>query len=183
MEFEQTWLESAGLSSLPELMIIYRGQLQKAAQKDVEQRTEIAGAFEALGYNKHEVQNKTHYVCNSEIERKESEAAMLKRAPVAETIAYESDGHPCRVKNLNDGDRVLLLMNADLEERKQFVIKPYRSREAILQALMDKYPDIPSELWATHDKDWKDKASMMLEFCRRMQSGENPVMLSKILVP
>jgi hypothetical protein len=87
------------------------------------------------------------------------------------------------VKNLADSDRVLRLMNADLEERKQFVVKPYRSKEVLLKVLMEKFPLLPRELFATVDDRWREKAAMQLEFRRRLQNGENPVMLSKVLVP
>jgi hypothetical protein len=93
--FEESWLVSAGLTSLPEMLILYREQLRIAARHDVEQRPELASAFKSLGLEKQAVSSKTHYVCNSEIERRESEDAMRKREVMVETIAFESDGHPC----------------------------------------------------------------------------------------
>jgi hypothetical protein len=81
-----------------------------------------------------------------------------------------------------DAGQVLARMNAGLEERKQFVAKPYRNRAALVEALQQKFPLIPVELFSKKDTDWKEKAAMQLEFRRRMQNGENPVMLSKLLV-
>jgi hypothetical protein len=81
-----------------------------------------------------------------------------------------------------DAARVLRLMNTGLEERKQFVSKPYRDRAALVEVLKQKFPLIPVELFSTTDDRWKEKAGMQLEFRRRMQNGENPVMLSKVLV-
>ena len=182
-EFEQAWLISADLSTLPEAMAQYRGQLQTAALQDVVNRPEIATAFAACGFDETEVRNKTHYVCNSEIERKESEGGLLKRRTMVTTIAYESDGHPCKVKSMDDATAVLRLMNSGIEERKHFVQKKYRDRETLLRALIEKYPEIPVELFSTIDPLWRKKAAMMLDFGKRMNNGENPIMLSKLLVP
>jgi hypothetical protein len=93
--FEESWLESAGIATLPVPMCQYREELRTAARLDVEQRPEVAEAFQTLGLGKHEVESKTHYVCNSEIERRESEEALVRRDMMVETIAFESDGHPC----------------------------------------------------------------------------------------
>jgi hypothetical protein len=93
--FEEHWLTTAGITSLPEPMILYREQLRIAARSDVEQRPKVSDAFKTLGFDKQEVASKTHYVCNSEIERRESEEAIVKRDSMVETVAFESDGHPC----------------------------------------------------------------------------------------
>ena len=62
---------------------MYRQQLRTAAKRDVEAHPEMAEAFKASGFNEHEVQNKVHYVCNAEIERKES------------TLGFELDRKMC----------------------------------------------------------------------------------------
>ena len=74
-------------------------------------------------------------------------------------------------------------MNSGLEDRKQFVLKPYRDRDQLLADLMAKYPDVPRDLFTSVDPAWKDKAAKTMEFKRRLVAGENPVMLSKALVP
>ena len=180
--FEQSWLLEVGLPALPEPMVLYRAQLRIAAERDVSTRPELATAFAAAGFDLREVQNKVHYVCNSEIERSDCEAAMAKRDSISETVAFESDGHPCLIHKESDIDRVLRLMNDGVEERKQFIAKPYRDRQQIVEALKLKFPDIPTHLFESHDAQWKDKAQLLLEFKRRMLNGENPVMLSKTLV-
>ena len=181
--FEEEWLRSANRSVLPEAMVLYRQQLRTAAERDVERRPEIAQSFRDQGFDEAAVRNKTHYVCNAEIERRECDAALARREGLASTIAFESDGHPCVVADESKIPGVLEAMNRGLEPRKQFVHKPYRSRADLVAHLQQQYPEIPPEAFAQVDSDWERKAQMTLEFRRRLIAGENPVLLSKHLVP
>ena len=181
--FEEDWLRSANRSVLPEAMVLYRQQLRTAAERDVERRPEIAQSFRDQGFDEAAVRNKTHYVCNAEIERQECDAALARREGLASTIAFESDGHPCVVADESKIPGVLEAMNRGLELRKQFVHKPYRSRADLVAHLQQQYPEIPPEAFAQVDSDWERKAQMTLEFRRRLIAGENPVLLSKHLVP
>ena len=74
-------------------------------------------------------------------------------------------------------------MNKDVDARKQFVPKPYRTSEQITADLQIKFPSIPPEYFLEVDPNWRRKAELSLEFKRRMINGENPVLISKILVP
>ena len=181
--FENEWLAKANLTRLPEVMVLYREQLRTAAKRDTEARPEVAKILEQQGLKETDVQNKTHYICNSEIERCESDAALGRRQKMTETVAMESDGHPCRVAKPEDIEKILKVMNDGVEERKQFVHKPYRTKEQIVADLQLKFPEIPPEYFAEVDLNWRRKAELTLEFKRRMMNGENPVLISKILVP
>ena len=182
VDFEREWLLQVGRVALPEPMVLYRAQLRLAAERDVIARPELAAAFAAAGFAGRDVQNKTHYVCNSEIERAECDDGITAREVLAETVAYESDGHPCLVRDLGEGPAVLKRMNQGLECRKQFVIKPYRNQQQLIDALKQKFPEVPAELFEVVDENWQDKAQKLLEFKRRMLIGENPVLLSRDLV-
>ena len=182
--FEAEWLKQVGRDELPGPMVLYREQLRTAATRDVDNRPELVKAFGDAGVRKEDIANKVHYVCNAEIERKESDEAIARRVDLAETVAFESDGHPCRImKPRTDTLTVLNAMNNGLVDRKQFVLKPYRGKEQLLADLMAKYPEVPRDLFTSVDPAWKDKAAKMIEFKRRLAAGENPVMLSKLLVP
>ena len=163
-------------------MILYRAQLRLAAERDTANHPEIARAFQEAGYDNRSVQNRVHYVCNAGIERLESDEAITKRAAIAETVSFESDGHPCLVKDMADAERVLQLMNHNVEERKTFVIKPYRSAQQLVDYLIKANPEIPREMFETVDPEWQEKAAKLLQFKRRMGNKENPVTLSKDLV-
>lgn len=99
------------------------------------------------------------------------------------TVSYESDGHPCRIKHPGDIPQILRAMNDGLEERKQFVHKAYRTKEQLVEDLQAKFPSIPAAYFTEVDTQWHRKAELTLEFKRRMENGENPVLISKILVP
>lgn len=121
---EVTFLEQTCLAKLPDWLVGYRSDLREAASRDLQLRPDVASAFKSIGMRDRDVLNKTHYVLNSELERKDCDAAMSRRDLLVETVAFESDGHPCVPLT---GDRtpqwdtlVLGLMNADLPHRKHF---------------------------------------------------------------
>ena len=116
--FANEWLAKANLTQLPDVMILYREQLRVAAKRDTEARPEIAKTLTQQGWKETDVQNKTHYICNSEIERKESDAALGRRQKITETVAFESDGHPCLVDKAEDIEKILKVMNKDVDARK-----------------------------------------------------------------
>ena len=85
--FEKEWLAKARLTQLPDVMILYREQLRVAAQRDTAARPQIAKTLAQQGWKETDIQNKTHYICNSEIERRESDAALGRRQKLTETVA------------------------------------------------------------------------------------------------
>ena len=119
----------------------------------------------------------------AEIERADSDAALERRGKLTTTVSYESDGHPCRIEQPGDIPKVLRAMNDGVEERKQFVNKAYRTKEQLIVDLQAKFPDIPVDYFTQVDPHWRRKAELTLEFKRRMENGENPVLISKTLVP
>ena len=181
--FEKEWLAMAGRVDLPAPMIEYRRELRIAAERDVKIRRDITQVYEDRGYSAQDLQNMVHYVCNSEIEHADCAAAMERRASLTTTVAFESDGHPCLVSGPSDCADILAAMNSGVEDRKQFVHKPYRNQDEIMAALKEKYNTIPAEWFGVHDTDWRTHASDILEFRRRMRDNQNPILLAKKLVP
>ena len=113
--FEREWLQTAGLSVLPNWLAAYRQDVRTPSERDVNARPDVAKTFKDLGCSDRDIQNKVHHVCNAKIERSdcdEANASRSKRAEFVRSIACESDGHPCVFHGGADGKaKVLAAMN------------------------------------------------------------------------
>ena len=181
--FEETWLLQAGMPILPDVLGKYRDQLRTAAERDYAARPELVAALEKPGMDLTAVQNKVHYVVNSEMERREADEAMGKRADMCRTVAYESDGFPCVVSNATHGAAIMAKMNAGLPLHKHYIHKPYKSAEEMKAFLMKRFPEIPAHEFDEVDPDWEDKATNRLHFKKYLKAGIAPLNLAQYLVP
>ncbi len=125
------------------------------------------------------------YARNAEIERRDCEAALAARSAIAETISYESDGHPCipvdRRPSAEWERDVLAAMNLDPSAR--FVSKPYRGQAELLAELKGRFPEIPVAFFDEEEPNWRESAASSVELFRRLRAGETPALVACKVVP
>ena len=181
--FEDTWLHNAGLSTLPGILQKYRNELRVAAERDCVARPDLVEAIKKPAMTISQIQNKVHYVVNSEMERRDSEEALERRAALCRTVAFESDGFPCPVKDAAEAQAILAAMNAGLPAHKHMIHKKYRGREELLEELKKRFPEIPASEFEEVDPTWERKAMARLHFKKYLHAGVQPLKLAQELIP
>lgn len=179
------FLADTGLMMLPTWATSYRSAVCVAMDRDVASEPGWVNKLRAKQYSDRAIRNKIHYAKNAAMERQQCDKALTARDAVAETISYESDGHPCipvhRAPTADWVRDVLAAMNVDPAAR--FISKPYRADADLLDDLKVRFPDIPEAYFIESDPNWREAAGSSMELFRRMKAAETPALVACKVVP
>jgi hypothetical protein len=178
-----TFLQEVGLIQLPQWCKDYNEVLKASAVADVHAHPAWVALLKDQGLDEHEVANKVHYIVNSTIERKECDTAYAAAASMIDIVGHESDGHPVLLRPGRSVEGVLEKLNG-ISSNTGFILKPYRSLDAITEYLKGQNPEVPPAYFDTvTGEEWEPHAKQLVELTRRLCAGRKPTLLVAEVLP
>jgi len=189
----QGFLDQIGATSLPAFLRTILDQLKEAARRDLQsdegkaiaarlmEHPELFGSKEISQYA---LANKVHFIGNCIFERTSMDAVDPGLAEVALLASDESDGKYV-VPFVGHAPVASWLgaVRGACSGSGQWDLKPYDTKDAIIEKMKAANPQVPAHLWDLRDDWWLEHELKSIQCRRRLRIGENPAMFLADCIP
>lgn len=177
---EQDWLDRHGIADIPELLAKYKREVSMAQSRDVQNFGPLlCPRLTKLGVSSENMRNRIFYIINTMEERVTIDDAIQRISGISTVVSYEHDGFAVVPAGMDTDDweaRVLELIGED------FAVKPYRSREQLIELLRHEFSFIAATDFTQNDPLWKDKELDQAKLVDMLKSGKCPTLLAKPVI-